>query len=240
MPRDPIKSHPGAENQCSKPFTGSASWSSLWSALEHGATRLESLRLDFWFSSNIPRDIATGFESLVTHNANIRSVSLHSFRRGHDDLAFFVALGRGLAVNTTVQMLNLDIPCRASGLGSTIDKQLIQTVFTEGLDHNMAVETLKVNVKSKSRLCVQFLIDGLERMMRNRASAATRDGHGQEESLPILKELELQCTDCSSQSRLAVDAARDLFFDRPSRRDVIRVETVKFDLPQRRQTLSRK
>ena len=166
-------------------------------------------------------------------------MSLHSFRRGRDDLSFFVALGRGLAINTTVQILNLDFSCRVSGR-STIDDQLIQTVFAEGLDHNMAVETLKVNPESKSRLCVRFLADGLERMMKNRASAANHDGHNQEESLPILKELELQCTDCSGQSRSTVDAARDLFFDRLSRRDAIRVETVKFDLPQRRQTLSRK
>ena len=210
--------------------------SSLWSALEHGATRLESV--NFWFSNNVPRDIETGFESFLTNNTSIQSMSLYSFRRGRDGLPFFVALGRGLAVNTTVNILNLDFSRRTSGR-ATIGEQLIQTVFAEGLDHNMAIKSLKVNMKFSPE-GVKFLAEGLERMMRNRSSAATRDGRDEEESLPFLKELELQCADNSGQSRLAVDAARDLFFDRLSQSDVIRVETVKVDLPHWRQKLSPK
>ena len=210
-----------------------ASWSSLWSALEHGANRLESLVISF--SQDTPGDIENGFESFLTNNSAIHYLHLNGFKRGRDDLPFLQALGRGLAVNTAVKMLNLGF---SSAVGNpAIGKPLIQTVFSEGLDHNMMVNSLTVEVNACLET-VNALADGLERMMRNRASAATRGGHDQEESLPVLKELVLDCQDYFSQDSTTTDTFRDQFFDRLSQSDVIRVEKVKVTYPQLEQLLS--
>ena len=138
-----------------------------------------------------------------------------------------MALGRGLAVNTTVKILHLDFNSQHSN--PTVDQQLIQTVFTEGLDHNMAVESLTVTVAA-SPGTVNALVDGLERMMRNRANAATLDGHDQEGPMPVLKDLVIDCTNYTYEDDSGFGAIRDELFDRLSQSDVILVENIKFDL----------
>ena len=210
-------------------------WSLLWSALEHGATRLESLEVGF--SDSAPHGSETGFESLLTNNTNIQSLCLHGCFWDRDRHPFFVALGRGLAVNTTVKFLNLD-SSSMSGT-STIYKGMIQTMFAEGLDQNMAVNSLTV----KMDVCpntVNALVDGLEDMMRNRASAATRGDRHPEESLPVLKEVAITFGDSFHEDPLATDALRDLFLDRLSRSVVILVEKVKVQSLPRGQLLSPK
>ena len=103
----------------------------------------------------------------------------------------------------------------------------------------MVVSSLTVKTKVSPKTA-NALVDGLERMMRNRANAATRGGHDQEESLPVLKEIGLLCNTRFSQDGATADATRDLFFDRLSQSDVIRVEKVKFGLSLGRQMLSPK
>ena len=104
-------------------------------------------------------------------------------------------------------------------------------MFAEGLDRNMTVESLKLDIIVTAET-MDALADGLERMMRNRADAATRGGHDQEEPLPVLKELELRCIDAGTRKYSRTVAGREQFFDRLSRSDVLRVERVKFDLSQ--------
>ena len=87
---------------------------------------------------------------------------------------------------------------------------------------------------------VNAVANGLERMMRSRASAATIDGHDQEESLPVLKELAVHCTNVFHQADYGAGVVRDVFFDRLSRSDVIRVEKVVFSLPRGEPLLSSK
>ena len=198
-----------------------ASWSLLWSALEHGATCLESLRLGV--SNDATHGAENGFESFLANNTTIQSLRLESLSTDRGGLPLFVALGRVLAVNTTVKILDLSFP---NFLGNpAIEELLIQTVFSEGLDENMAVESLTVET-NLSPEAVNALANGLERMMRNRANAATHDGHGQEESLPVLKELAVHFDVNFRDLRATTDAAHDLFFDRLSRSDVILVEKL--------------
>ena len=201
------------------------SWSLLWSALEHGATRLESL--DANFDDNSIHGAENGFESFLANNTNIQRLCLQGFGNGRDDLPLLVALGRGLAVNTTVKILDLNFNSREPN--TTGNKQLIQTAFAEGIDRNMAVKSLTVNMTANPGT-INTLADCLERMMRNRANAATLGGHNQEGSLPVLKELVINCTN-SNRDISAVGAIRDELFDRLSRSDVILVENVKLDLP---------
>ena len=211
------------------------SWSLLWRALEHGATCLECLQIGY-STINI-HGIENGFESFLANNTTIQSIHLCNMMRGRDDLPLFVALGRGLAVNTTVKILDL---CFPYFLGNpAIGEPLIQTVFAEGLHQNMAVESLKVEMKVCPET-VNALADGLERMMRNRANAATHDGHDQQDSLPILKELVFYPGGNSVGDVSTPDALREIFFDRLSQSDVILVETVAFDLQRRVPSLSSK
>ena len=211
-------------------------WPLLWSALEHGATRLESLRVDC--TNGATRGFDNGFESFLTNNTNIQSLCLQGCHWNHDSLPFFVALGRGLIVNTSVKILKVPFHHR-SEINPTIEEILIQTMFSEGLDQNMAVDSLTVKTKVSPETA-NALVDGLEQMTRNRANAATRGGHDQEESLPVLKEIGLLCNGRYGNDDPTTDATRDLFFDRLSRSDVIRVEKVVFDLSLRRQMLSSK
>ena len=208
-------------------------WSSLWPALEHGTNRLESLNVKF--AEDTPHGIENGFESFLTNNATIQSLCLGGFHRGHDDLSFLQALGRALAVNTTVKILNLDFSSAVEN--PAVGEQMIQTVFPEGLDQNMMVESLTVEMEVSPEP-VDALADGLEQMMRNRASAATRGGHGQEESLPVLKELAVHCPNSFSQDTSTDNIVCDLFFDRLSRSGVIRVEKVKVTQTYTEQLLS--
>ena len=199
-----------------------ASWSLLWSALEHGATCLERFRVGV--SSDATHGAENGFESFLANNTTIKSIHLYNIIRGRDDLPFLVALGRGLAVNTIIQIVNIRFPTFPGNLA--IGKQLIQTVFSEGLDHNMMVNSLTVEMHACLE-AVNALADGLERMMRNRANAATHDGRDEEESLPVLQELAVHFNVSSHDLRATTDTAHALFFDRLSRSDVIRVEKVK-------------
>ena len=201
------------------------SWSLLWSALEHGATCLESL--DVGVSIVAPLGAENGFESCLANNTTIQRLHLNGFNVGDNAIPLLVALGRGLAVNTTVKILHLDFNSQHSN--PTVDQQLIQTVFTEGLDHNMAVESLTVTVAA-SPGTVNALVDGLERMMRNRANAATLDGHDQEGPMPVLKDLVIDCTNYTYEDDSGFGAIRDELFDRLSQSDVILVENIKFDL----------
>ena len=211
------------------------SWSLLWTALERGATCLESL--DFSFSNHPIPGIENGFESFLTNNTTIQSLYLRGDYRGHDNLSFVVALGHGLAVNTTVKILDiLFLPPEGN---EAVMNRLIQTVFAEGLERNMTVKSLSVN-QMGSPECVNCLVDSLERMMRNRANAAIRDGHHQEESLPVLKQLDLCCNTHPSNDDAGPAATRDQFFDRLSRSDVILVEKVRFTPPPTVSNLSSK
>ena len=216
-------------------YAGGVSWSSLWPALEHGTSRLESLNVRF--AEDTPRGIENGFESFLTNNATIQCLRLSGITRGRDDLPFLQALGRALAVNSAVRVLTLGF---SSALGNpAIDERRIQTVFAEGLGHNMMVNRLVIWVNG-SLETVNAVANGLERMMRSRASAATIDGHDQEESLPVLKELAVHCTNVFHQADYGAGVVRDVFFDRLSRSDVIRVEKVVFSLPRGEPLLSSK
>ena len=55
---------------------------------------------------------------------------------------------------------------------------------------------------------------------------ATQDGHDQEDSLPVLKELTLDCIDFFHEADYGAGVVGDQFFDRLSRSDVILVEKV--------------
>ena len=211
------------------------SWSLLWLALEHGATCLESLQIGH--STDNIHSIENGFESFLANNATIRHLHLCCFHRGRDGLPCFVALGRGLAINTTVKILYLEL--LSTPTNATTDEQGIQTMFAEGLDHNMMVNSLTVKMKARPE-AADALANGLERMMRNRADAATHGVHDQEDSLPILKKLVFYPGGNSVGDASTADALRDLFFDRLSQSDVILVEKVAFDLQRRVPSLSSK
>ena len=198
-----------------------ASWSLLWSALEHRATRLERLCVSVY--NDTTNGAENGFESFLANNTTIQSLRLESISRGHGDLPLFVALGRVLTVNTTVKILDLCFPCFLTN--PAMDERRIQTLFSEGLDQNMAVESLKVEM-GPCLETVNALTDGLERMTRNRANAATHDGRYEEESLPVLKELAVRFHMIYDQLRATPDVAHDLFFDRLSRSDMIQVEKL--------------
>ena len=211
------------------------SWSLLWSALEHGATRLESLILSF--SNLLIYGYENGFESFLTNNTTVKSLCLEGCPRVRDGLPLLEALGQGLAVNTTIKCLGLELLSNREN--PTIEEQLIQAMFAEGLDQNKTVESLKVAVLGSPEI-VSALADGLERMMRNRANAATHGGHDQDESLPVLKELAVRCANQTDEDGSTIGAARDSFFDRLIRSDVIRVEKVKLGLRGRVSLLSSK
>ena len=204
------------------------SWSLLWSALEHGAKHLE--RLDFYFSDNTLRGAENGFESFLANNTTIQSLRMGGDGIGRDQLPFFGALGRGLAVNTAAKILELAFWREYDDQGFT--KQLIRTVFEAGLDQNMAVNSLIFKMKVNPET-VNDLHDGLERMMRNRTNAVTHSGHDQEESLPVLERLEIgrKCRGYPEDD-FTIAVARAQFFDRLSRSDVIRVENVVFHFPK--------
>ena len=215
--------------------TAGISWSLLWSALEHGATELESL--DVEFAIGVQHGIENGFESCLANNTTIQRLCLQGFGNGRDDLPLLVALGRGLAVNTTVKILGLPFTSRVPN--PTVDKQLIQTMFTEGLDQNMAVNSLTIQMTANPGT-ITALADGLEQMMRNRANVATLDGDNQEGPMPVLKDLVISCTNYSHEDDSAVGAIRDELFDRLSQSDVILVENVKFHLLGKVTSLSSK
>ena len=203
--------------------------------LTHGATRLESLILSF--SNHHIRGNDTGFESFLTNNRTIQSLFLGGSSRGLDGLPFLVALGRGIAVNTTIKCLKLDLFSNREN--PTIEEHSIQTMFAEGLDQNKTVESLRFGCVTNPEI-VSALADGLERMMRNRAATATHGDHDEDESLPALKALEVHCIAQSDKDGSAIGAARDQFFDRLSQSDVIRVGKITFHLPLGQSTLSSK
>ena len=211
------------------------SWSLLWLSLEHGATRLESLILSV--SLEATRSIENGFESFLTNNTTMKSLRLDMDGLSHVNLPFLVALGRGIAVNTTIKCLDLELLSYGGNL--TIEERPMQTMFAEGLDQNRTVESLKVRT-FRSPESMSALADGLERMMRNRANASSHGGHDEEQSLPILKELEVRCDNQNHEDSSTIGAARDQFFDRLSRSDVIRVGKITYHLPPGQSTLSSK
>ena len=214
---------------------GGVFWPLLWSALEHGASCLESF--DFVLTNHSPRGIQTGFESFLANNTTIKSLRLEVFSRGRVGLPFAAALGQGLAINTAVKSLYLG---SSPPWGNpTINEQLIQTVFVGRLDRNMAVDSLTVRMEVSPE-AANALADGLEQMMRNRGNTATHGGHDQEETLSVLKKLELQVNSLSSKDAATTNAIRALFFDRLYRSDVIRVEKVVFTLPSRTRLVSSK
>ena len=104
-------------------------------------------------------------------------------------------------------------------------------MFAEGLDQNKTVESLKIGSAVRTEI-MNALADGLERVIRNRANAATHGGHDEEESLPILKEPEIWAFYYNNRRVVWGDTVRDLFFDRLTRSDVIPVDKVKLHLPR--------
>ena len=68
------------------------------------------------------------------------------------------------------------------------EEDLIRSLFTEGLDRDVSVERMTFGFEGGVE-SMGTLVDGLEKMMRNRSDTTTnRDSSRQPDTRPVLKE----------------------------------------------------
>ena len=161
------------------------SLASLWSALKQGATYLNSVCIGLPHNTDVPA--VDGFESFLTNNTTVKDIHLDGFLNHPDSAHFIGALGRALATNTTVKQLRLSEERRLRhGLS---EKDLIQTLFVEGLDQNTSVDSIDIQFRTGGIQVFDVLVDGLERMMMNRVIRTTSDRQDREDRTNILKKV---------------------------------------------------
>ena len=202
-------------------------WPWLWSALEHGAHHLTNLTIQRFRGAS--PGIETGLESLLSNNNNnntLRELHLTGCFQDSTDRQFFRAIGAGLSTNATVEILSLTVLDEPWTVPTSNDK-LLNTVFTAGLDRNVAIQSMTFET-NHFRESVNALANGLERMMHNRSDTAIHNGRDRIGSVRVLSKLEIGFQTSVHCLRINTDHADDLFFTRLSRRsDVIPVKTIK-------------
>ena len=202
------------------------SWVLLWSALARGAAAVESLSVVLQREANAP--IVDGFEAFLTNNTTIQNLHLDDFLSHRESVAFVGALGRALAVNKTVKQIQLPFSYLRNGGPS--DEELIRTMFAEGFNRNVSVERLRICIHTGPK-AVDALLDGLEKMMLHRASAAMHDAGIEADSRPVLKEFDITLYPCHGIENQTTQNVLDYLLRRLGRNDVIPIEklTVKWN-----------
>ena len=194
------------------------SWGTFWSSLEHGTTHLESLIVSSRFNS-----VAPAIERFLTNNTTIQKLCLSEFLDHRDNVAFAGALGRSLAVNTTVKCLELLASCQPRRGPS--QEVRIHFLFTEGLSQNVSIESIRVDATTRIE-ATDALTGGLEQMMRNRAGAVGHDTSDDTYTNVVLKELEVVHPWFLGIDGDGVVVAFDGLLDRLAQNDAIPVEKL--------------
>ena len=197
------------------------SWGSLWSALEHGATQMESLSV--CLAENTVMPSMNRFERFLTNNTTLRHLRPRGFFNPGFSMEFVGALGRALVVNNNLK--RLELPFFFLSARGPSQKHLIETLFVEGFEQNRSVEHLDVHWTPDVE-SVDALADGLESMIRHRMDAAPDDSQSQAGTSPVLQELSAHFFSNNRNTSQDVVVAFDHLLDRLARNGTIPIKKV--------------